>query len=123
MRQQFLKQANQYNCSLCQTNKHFKGTKPQYDRRTAIITLTCFAIGNPDLTYIWYKEEKTRYIIGWTNIYIIENVDHICEAYNTIDAIDYETTYSIEIDIGKQAMFSGIFRQYMKISNKLYRIK
>ncbi|CAG2251552.1 unnamed protein product [Mytilus edulis] len=40
------------------------------------------------------------------NIYIIENVEHnnsgmyICEASNTIDAINYKTTYSVEIDIG-----------------------
>ncbi|CAC5407991.1 CADM3 [Mytilus coruscus] len=77
----------------------------QYERNTAKIILTCNASGNPEPTYVWYKDDNTRCIIALTNFYIIEHVVknnsgvYICEAYNSIDDIAYKANNSVEIDI------------------------
>ncbi|CAC5386238.1 unnamed protein product [Mytilus coruscus] len=84
--------------------------KTQYDRNTAQIKLTCKGNGNPEPTYKWFREENTRIILAWGNIYIIEDVKqnnsgmYICEAYNTIDGIMYNTNYSVDIAIGESVI-------------------
>lgn len=80
--------------------------KSKYDRNTAQIRLTCNGRGNPEPIYKWFKANSSS-ILALTNFYTIEDVQqnnsgvYICEAYNTIDGIDYNATFSVEIDIGK----------------------
>lgn len=80
--------------------------KTQYDRNTAMITLTCKGSGNPAPSYKWFREENTTSILARTRLYTIDDVKqnnsgvYICEAYNTIDGIIYNTSYSVYIDIG-----------------------
>lgn len=79
--------------------------KAQYDQKTPTINLTCTGDGNPEPTYNWFRQENRSSILSWTNFYIIEDVIqnysgvYICEAYNTIDGIEYNANYSVEIDI------------------------
>lgn len=78
---------------------------------TPTITLTCEGDGNPQPTYKWFRQENRRRIISSTNLYIIEDVIqnnsgvYICEAYNTIDDVEYNSNFSVEIDIGELVIF------------------
>ncbi|CAC5411551.1 CADM3 [Mytilus coruscus] len=79
--------------------------KAQYDQKTTTINLSCKGDGNPEPTYKWFRQEYTRSILSSTNLYIIEDVVknnsdvYICVVYNTIDDIEYNANYSVEIYI------------------------
>lgn len=85
--------------------------KAQYDKNTPTINLTCKGDGNPKPNYKWFRQDDTRSILSWTDIYIIEYVIqnnsgvYICEAYNTIDDIEYNANYSMKIDISELVIF------------------
>ncbi|CAC5386265.1 CADM3 [Mytilus coruscus] len=91
------------------TVRHINITKrpnqAQYDQKTPTIILTCKGDGNPEPSYKWFRQENTHSILSSTNLYIIEDVVqnnsgvYICEVYNTIDDIEYNANYSVEIDI------------------------
>ncbi|XP_071181374.1 immunoglobulin superfamily member 11-like [Mytilus edulis] len=91
------------------TVRHVNITKQpnqaDYDRKTSKITLTCKGDGNPQPTYKWFRLENTSSILSSTNLYIIEDVIqnnsgvYICEAYNTIDDVEYIANYSVQINI------------------------
>ncbi|CAG2250200.1 unnamed protein product [Mytilus edulis] len=77
----------------------------QYDQKTDNITLTCKASGNPEPSYVWYKEDNKSSILSTTDLYVIEDVIrnnsgvYICQAYNIINNIRYNHSTSVEIDI------------------------
>ncbi|CAC5425223.1 unnamed protein product [Mytilus coruscus] len=77
----------------------------QYDTKTDSITLTCKGIGNPQPTYVWFKEGKYNSILSNKSFYVIENIIrnnsgvYICEVNNIIDDINYRKSNSVEINI------------------------
>ncbi|CAC5425224.1 unnamed protein product [Mytilus coruscus] len=95
--------------------------KAQYDQKTPTINVTCKGDGNPKPTYRWFRQENTRSILSSTNLYIIEDVVqnnsgvYICEAYNTIDDIEYNANYSVKIDIVDE-LWSSTESESLKIS-------
>ncbi|CAC5411553.1 CADM3 [Mytilus coruscus] len=95
--------------------------KAQYDQKTLTINLTCKGDGNPEPTYKWFRQENTRSILSSTNLYIIEDVVqnssgvYICEVYNTIDDIEYNTNYSVTIYIVDE-LWSSTESESLKIS-------
>ncbi|XP_076105873.1 uncharacterized protein LOC143074208 [Mytilus galloprovincialis] len=91
------------------TVRHVNITKQpnqaKYDKKTSTITLTCKGDGNPEPTYKWFRQENTRKMISSTNLFIIYDViqnnsgGYICQAYNTIDNVEYNANNSVQIDI------------------------
>ncbi|CAG2229255.1 unnamed protein product [Mytilus edulis] len=79
----------------------------QYDTKTDNITLSCKfkGIGNPQPSYVWFKEGKNNSILSNKSVYVIENVIrnnsgvYICEVYNIIDDIHYRKSNSVGIHI------------------------
>ncbi|CAG2232323.1 unnamed protein product [Mytilus edulis] len=79
----------------------------QYDTKTDNITLSCKfkGIGNPQPSYVWFKEGKNNSILSNKSVYVIENVIrknsgvYICEVYNIIDDIHYRKSNSMGIHI------------------------
>ncbi|XP_071181282.1 basal cell adhesion molecule-like [Mytilus edulis] len=86
--------------------------KVQYDKNTPTINLTCKGDGNPRPHYKWFRQENTRRILSSTYLYIIEDVVqnnsdvYICEVYSTIDDIEYNENFSVEIDIVDELLSS-----------------
>ncbi|CAC5425220.1 CADM3 [Mytilus coruscus] len=87
------------------TTIHMQPKQERYDKKINKITLTCSGSGNPEPTYIWFKEDNKRNILSRTNLYVIEDVVqnnsgvYICEANNLIDDINYRQTNSVNIYI------------------------
>ncbi|CAC5411552.1 unnamed protein product [Mytilus coruscus] len=98
-------------------------SKAQYNQKTTMINLTCKGDGNPELTYQWFRKENTRSILSSTNLYIIKDIVqnssgvYICEVYNTIDDIEYNVKYSVEIDIVDE-LWSSKESDSLKISTE-----
>ncbi|CAC5409409.1 unnamed protein product [Mytilus coruscus] len=84
----------------------------QFDRKTANITLTCKASGDPEPTYTWFKESNNDTIISRTSLYVIQDVVrnnsgiYICEAHNIIDNLNYTKSNSVKIDIVEEWLSS-----------------
>ncbi|VDI57193.1 Hypothetical predicted protein [Mytilus galloprovincialis] len=82
----------------------------QYDSKTDNITLICKASGDPEPKYKWFKENNINTIISGTNRYVIEDVtqnnggSYICEAYNSINNVNYTQSNSVEIDIADERL-------------------
>ncbi|CAC5386259.1 CADM3 [Mytilus coruscus] len=79
--------------------------KKRHERLMDNIILTCEGSGNPEPTYLWFKQDNKKKILSRTNLYVINDVIrnntgvYICEASNIIDNVQYRKYNSVNIDI------------------------
>ncbi|VDH99907.1 Hypothetical predicted protein, partial [Mytilus galloprovincialis] len=108
----FLKIPKQFAVPVGDVNINNQPNHKQYDRKTDNIILTCKASGNPEPRYKWFKENNNTTILSWTSLYVIEDVIrnnsgvYICEAYNSINDVNYTQKNSVEVNIVDELLLS-----------------